>query len=422
MIGRRIREARIELGLTQEQLAQDLFSRTFISGVESGRVNPSAQSICLLAERLRKPVSYFMPDEREEARHLVRIQLNQVEGLLSNGFSSDAKDLLETVGDRLGDLDDRCIADYYRLLADMQRQSGDLFASITSTCTASDRYLELGATRWAWYCRYLCAHSLYTAGLYDYSVDMGIKSLEPVAGRPEYASEEQLTHYLIGYSAFARGTIAIASHHFVKAFSLGIGTNLDVAIRSLVGQANCAMKADDWDQALRLSEQAATLAQEKTDVELTAGSYTCAAVCLVKLGELQKAGELISSVANLQGLDPEILRKAYREYLLVLADANHLSFLANVAAGLEHVMSKEPNDDDWEDIKDRWAIAKSRLVQSRVPIQETICEYARLFEHVGRYRDAADVLRFGAELLAAEGDLTAAYSLMQEAYHNQCRQ
>jgi len=59
-IGSRIRRARLEMGMTQAQLAGDDFSRPYISLLENDKIRPSLKSLQMLASRLARPVSYFL--------------------------------------------------------------------------------------------------------------------------------------------------------------------------------------------------------------------------------------------------------------------------------------------------------------------------------------------------------------------------
>ena len=56
----RVREARLEAGLSLAQLAGDDVSRTFIHLVEHGRSRPSKAVLSLIARRTGKPITYFM--------------------------------------------------------------------------------------------------------------------------------------------------------------------------------------------------------------------------------------------------------------------------------------------------------------------------------------------------------------------------
>lgn len=59
-LGKLIRARRKELGLTQQQLGGREITKGFISLIESDRGNPSVETLVLLAERLQRPVSYFL--------------------------------------------------------------------------------------------------------------------------------------------------------------------------------------------------------------------------------------------------------------------------------------------------------------------------------------------------------------------------
>lgn len=60
MIARRLRAARIAAHLTQQQLAEGLYSKSYLSAIERGKMTPSLQALTALAERLAVPVSYLL--------------------------------------------------------------------------------------------------------------------------------------------------------------------------------------------------------------------------------------------------------------------------------------------------------------------------------------------------------------------------
>ena len=58
----RIREARHERNMSQEELAQFLYkTRAAVSDIERGRVLVSAYDLMLIAAALEKPIDYFFP-------------------------------------------------------------------------------------------------------------------------------------------------------------------------------------------------------------------------------------------------------------------------------------------------------------------------------------------------------------------------
>lgn len=71
-VGDRLREARLARGLTQEQLARGLATKGFISQIERNRATPSLPKLRVIAERLGRPLSYFVADRHPEQLTLLR--------------------------------------------------------------------------------------------------------------------------------------------------------------------------------------------------------------------------------------------------------------------------------------------------------------------------------------------------------------
>ena len=62
-LGEKIRQARLELGLSQRQLCGDVITRNMLSQIENGSANPSMATLQYLAGKLGKNVSYFLQEE-----------------------------------------------------------------------------------------------------------------------------------------------------------------------------------------------------------------------------------------------------------------------------------------------------------------------------------------------------------------------
>lgn len=69
-LGQRLRQARIEQGLSQRQLCGDLITRNMLSQIENGTARPSMDTLSCLAARLGKPISYFLEEENATAPNL----------------------------------------------------------------------------------------------------------------------------------------------------------------------------------------------------------------------------------------------------------------------------------------------------------------------------------------------------------------
>lgn len=109
-MGERIRQARIEAGLSQRQLAGDTMTRNMLSQLENGSANPSVATLRYLSEKLCKPMSYFLGEdapkipegeEMEQARAAFasgeyKRCLEMVEGLTAEAFRLE-RELLEAL-------------------------------------------------------------------------------------------------------------------------------------------------------------------------------------------------------------------------------------------------------------------------------------------------------------------------------------
>lgn len=71
-LGEKLKNARLEAGLSQRQLCSDTITRNMLSQIENGSAKPSYATLRILSSRLGKPVSYFLenaPSENLELLH-----------------------------------------------------------------------------------------------------------------------------------------------------------------------------------------------------------------------------------------------------------------------------------------------------------------------------------------------------------------
>ena len=62
-LGEKLRQARLEAGLSQRQLCGEEITRNMLSQIENGSAKPSMDTLRYLAGRLEKPVSWFLEEE-----------------------------------------------------------------------------------------------------------------------------------------------------------------------------------------------------------------------------------------------------------------------------------------------------------------------------------------------------------------------
>ncbi len=61
-LGARLKQARLEKGLSQRQLCGEEITRNMLSQIENGSAKPSMTTLAYLARRLEKPISYFLEE------------------------------------------------------------------------------------------------------------------------------------------------------------------------------------------------------------------------------------------------------------------------------------------------------------------------------------------------------------------------
>ena len=62
-LGAKIKQARIAAGLSQKQLCGQQITRNMLSQIENGSARPSMKTLGYLAERLGRPISYFLEEQ-----------------------------------------------------------------------------------------------------------------------------------------------------------------------------------------------------------------------------------------------------------------------------------------------------------------------------------------------------------------------
>lgn len=73
-LGQRLRQARIEKGLSQRQLCGDVITRNMLSQIENGSAQPSMNTLVYLAARLEKPIGFFLEDTACSTRNAELMQ------------------------------------------------------------------------------------------------------------------------------------------------------------------------------------------------------------------------------------------------------------------------------------------------------------------------------------------------------------
>lgn len=67
-IGSRIRQRRKEIRLTQAELGHPAYTKSYVSQIEQGQTMPSLPAMVFFAQRLGRPIDWFVSDEPQPDR------------------------------------------------------------------------------------------------------------------------------------------------------------------------------------------------------------------------------------------------------------------------------------------------------------------------------------------------------------------
>src|SRR5207249_31620 len=89
----------MELGLSLAGVAGKDFSRSFLNQVELGRTRPSTRTLQIIAERLHRPIEYFLQDP-DDSTTVVELLLAQARTRLKRGDAVQARAQLDELAAR----------------------------------------------------------------------------------------------------------------------------------------------------------------------------------------------------------------------------------------------------------------------------------------------------------------------------------
>jgi len=418
VIGERIKAARLELGLNQEQLAGGTFSRSFISELERNKRRPSAESLRVIAKRLGKPLDYFLEDEHQVLYDRAVLLINQASSSIGLNDIAKAKLILEQLHKIAHELPTLPKARYHELMAWLEQAEGKVLSSVNHALTAERLFGEAEQSDKQWYCLYLGAHASYGANLYEQCIELGHRALSVISTREELQQQKRLTLNLLGSAYYAVGKITHAEQYYSDALSCSTENDLDTLIRLYHGKSICAQQQGQLGDSLAWSEKASEVSRQKQDIEIHARNEINRGLCLIRLGRLGDAIQVLNEQVDRRNHSYEVKALGYREFLLALADIEPypVDLCQELEDKLRLLMPSVQTADSYYLLKCEWALTKSSL--RRMSSQEIVPKVKALskqFVALTHNRRAAEVLEYGAQLLELCGDLHGSYELLKAA-------
>ena len=137
---------------------------------------------------------------------------------------------------------------------------------------------------------------------------------------------------------------------------------------------------------------------------------------MVNMQELTSTDKLMAEIISLPQLSTATKRKAYREVILALSELSLTTASLPYEQELKTLLSAHDDTiEDWERLKDEWALTKCALLRKPTDVKNNTLTFSQSFVSLMRYRDAAEVLMFGARLLEQQDQPQEALNLMKSA-------
>lgn len=343
-LGERVRQLRVNRGLTQTELAGERFSKEYLSQIERGKTRPTGETVEWLAARLGVDQSF-----------------------LESGVSSSDRDRAESIVSRAeAAIESHDYAEAVEML-------GAVVTSLRAACAPQLELRALLAEAWAR--MYMSEIRKAVALLTD---------ARQLAEGPEFTDVDRAeVLFRLGCCRWNLSSIASASALFTEALELAERSGLPAdRLRSNVlgWRSRCHQRQRDWEAAREDVERALELAEALNDEKTVAHHYFQASLIAERKGQW-------------------VLARTYAERAKSIyekvADQVNASKLLNNLGGLNFLLGKP--DEAVAYLKDAFRVALD--VGSPVDAAYAVSSLAQVHLRTDRPKLAEEQARHALELL-----------------------
>src|SRR5579872_2012905 len=214
-VGKRIRDARIERGLSLAQLGGEDLSRSFLSLVELGRSRISLRALKIVADRLELPLGYFLDGSMASPEAVGELMLDQAEAALRQQKPAEALRLLKDA-DVPDSLRPRSLLLQGSALIEMG-QARDAIDVLREAIPRAERRAE---PRQQVEIRYTLARALFATGSYDEALAHARRALDIAMWPPEDRVLMGKVTVGIGHILYMQGSYDDALAQYARARQL----------------------------------------------------------------------------------------------------------------------------------------------------------------------------------------------------------
>jgi len=408
-IGARIRQARLQASLTQQQLAGDRYTKAYVSALENGSSKPSMAALTYLAARLDISAAVLLAGEAD--------QWSRLEGdvLLASGRWQEALDIYDRhlAEAPSGDSRAELLRGQAESLARLDR--GPEAAAAGSE--AAEIFDRLGREADAALARYWVANGEYLQG----NAGEARRLFEAILAKVRAGLRVEPDFHLRLVIALASVETRDGEYDHALAYLSevrGLADKLDDRRRAtyFFDLAHSYRETGDYEAAVRTGHASLTLfAAMHADAE-TAALENDLALAFLKLGNLSRATELVASARTRF----EALEDA--RWLAHIADTEAQIALAGSAFELAATLAEQAIEGaeltgNQKALIDA-LVTRAQIRRRRGDSESADGDFARaadLARASGSRGRIREVLGAWSEMLAESGDLRRAYDLTREA-------
>ena len=419
-LGARVRQARQELGLTLAAVAGKDFTRAFLNLVELGKSRPSTRTLKIIAERLQKPIEYFLQDDEVSAAAL-ELGLTESQTRLHRGDLSGAEALVRDLLKRRPlPIETRTRAQLI-LIETWWRQGGaeDAMTLLQELIPAAKRagwrgilaelYDQMGSAHYV-------RHRLQEA---THWYDRALEEYESAGLTDPVLRARILAHRANVFYAGGSSADAIAAYQSAIAAAEHV-LDMQGLARMYEGLAMALNKTGQVTQALSYAQRSLRLFETLQDVRTTAQLRNNMADMLLQDGRAADAERLFNEGAaqldrvGERDMRPYVLSGAAEAALEQGAVGRAESRVMEALDAAKH--STDPIAQvATERVAGRVAHARGAYGESRVHFERSLEAASKLETPRYRSRVAYDYAR----VLEAQGDTAQAAMRFREAYETQ---
>ena len=409
----RLRDLRIQAGLTKTALAKPRYTVSYVSQIEAGRRTPSADALGFFAGQLGVSPQFLATGIPEEIEEELRYLLDEARANLREADPSKAEDLARQVMAQAGEYELTAIRGEASLVA------AEALAAAGRLPQAIDAYEEVLESDLSDRDRALAvvglARAYRTVGDLVYAgqlVETYLGKTDRSPLDPTLAAE---LHSVLVSIYFERGDMARAERAAKHALAAAAGAgSLELRARTYWYVARLLAEQKKWGEALDMSNRARTLMEEMDDRQSVARLHNAYAfLCLeAEPPRLEEAGEHLDKAEALLSV-----MAARGELSCIHEERGRLALLLNrpeealgwAERGLADISPDGLEAARCHYLKGRALSAMSRLEEARSALQEA----AKRFGSQGARQQEASCWRELGEIELAREDLPAAVEALR---------